>query len=291
MIWLSRNIIYQMQIKPEPEDELVINSNELVSKRMEELQKELEKKAQEEAMKAMMDPQPVLDEEGNPLLDEEGNPIMQVPEFVPLDPPQEEPAVDYMAEAREEAEAILSQARLEADAIIQDAQNQAEEMRANAQKVGEQNGYQDGMAKANRECELKKAELADQEQLLMQKYQRKEEAMEHDLVDVISNVIEKVFMVQFADKKEIVLHLADNALSNIEGSKIFQIKVSEYNYEFLLNNKLDLQDRVGSDIQIDIVLDPLLDQSQCIIETDGGIFDCSLGVQLENLIKDLRSLS
>ena len=28
-----------------------------------------------------------------------------------------------------------------------------------------------------------------------------------------------------------------------------------------------------------------------MIETDSGIFNCSLGVQLENLIKDLKSLS
>ncbi|MBQ1901671.1 MAG: flagellar biosynthesis/type III secretory pathway protein [Lachnospiraceae bacterium] len=138
---------------------------------------------------------------------------------------------------------------------------------------------------------MARADIEEQKNQMQAELLDRQQGMEHDLVDVITEVIEKVFMVQFADKKEIVLHLVDNALSNIEGSKIFQIKVSEYNYEFLENNKMDLQDRVGSDVQVDIVLDPLLDQSQCIIETDGGIFDCSLGVQLENLIKDLRSLS
>lgn len=40
-----------------------------------------------------------------------------------------------------------------------------------------------------------------------------------------------------------------------------------------------------------MIADPMLEENQCMIETDSGIFNCSLGVQLENLIKDLKSLS
>ena len=288
---MSRNIIYQMQVKPDQEEELIINSNDLVHERMEEIQRELEKKAKEAAFQEMMEPRPVLDEEGNPVLDEEGNPLMQTPDPADFEMPQEDPQIDYVEQAKEEAEMILSQARMEADAILQDANNQAEDLRSNAVSQGHDEGYRDGMARATKEMEMARADIEEQKNQMQAELLDRQQGMEHDMVDVITEVIEKVFMVQFADKKEIVLHLVDNALSNIEGSKIFQIKVSEYNYEFLENNKMDLQDRVGSDVQVDIVLDPLLDQSQCIIETDGGIFDCSLGVQLENLIKDLRSLS
>ena len=291
MIWLSRNIIYQMQIKPDSDDELIINSNDLVQERMEELQREMEQKAKEEAFRQMMEPRPVLDEEGNPVLDEEGNPVVEVPDPSEFEVQEEEPQIDYAEQAREEAEMILNQARMEADSILQDAMNQAEEMRSNAVASGHDEGYRDGMARATQEMEMARAEIQAERDQMNAELKDRQQGMGHDLVDVITEVVEKVFLVQFADKKEIVLHLVDNALSNIEGSKIFQIKVSEYNYEFLENNKVDLQDRVGSDVQVDIVLDPLLDQSQCIIETDGGIFDCSLGVQLENLIKDLRSLS
>jgi len=42
---------------------------------------------------------------------------------------------------------------------------------------------------------------------------------------------------------------------------------------------------------LEIVGDSSMGENACVIETDTGIFDCSLGVQLENLIKDLRSLS
>ena len=44
-------------------------------------------------------------------------------------------------------------------------------------------------------------------------------------------------------------------------------------------------------MSLEIVSDGGLTGNQCIIETDTGIFDCSMDVQLKNLIKDLRSLS
>ena len=44
-------------------------------------------------------------------------------------------------------------------------------------------------------------------------------------------------------------------------------------------------------MSLEIVSDIALSGNQCIIETETGVFDCSMDVQLKNLIKDLRSLS
>ena len=49
-------------------------------------------------------------------------------------------------------------------------------------------------------------------------------------------------------------------------------------------------DRVGHDIELEIVSDATVEGNDCTIETDSGVFNCSLGTQLENLIKDIRSL-
>ena len=32
-------------------------------------------------------------------------------------------------------------------------------------------------------------------------------------------------------------------------------------------------------------------KNECIIETDAGVFDCSLDIELNNLIKDIKLLS
>ena len=128
-------------------------------------------------------------------------------------------------------------------------------------------------------------------QNLQQEYLQKQSTMEKELVQVVCDVVEKVFLVQFGDKKDIILHLLDNALSNIEGGKEFLIRANEANCEFLRGHKSQLQDKVGQEILLDIVQDPLLDDTQCMIETDGGLFDCGMDTQMRNLIKDIKSLS
>ena len=55
--------------------------------------------------------------------------------------------------------------------------------------------------------------------------------MEKDLVDVILEVFNKVFHIQFDDKTEILLSLVSDAIMGIEGSKDFRIRVAEVNFE------------------------------------------------------------
>ena len=69
------------------------------------------------------------------------------------------------------------------------------------------------------------------------------------------------------------------------------MKVAETNVLFLEHHKEEILDRVGHDIELEILADSTMEGNDCIIETDSGVFNCSLGAQLENLIKDIRSLS
>ena len=52
----------------------------------------------------------------------------------------------------------------------------------------------------------------------------------------------------------------------------------------------EILERVGQNIRLEIEADASLDQTQCVIETDSGFFDCSIGIQFENLLKAVRSL-
>ena len=68
--------------------------------------------------------------------------------------------------------------------------------------------------------------------------------MEKELVDVILNVFNKVFHIQFDDKKEILLHLINNAIANIEDEKHFRIKVAGDNVSFLEKHKDEILDLI-----------------------------------------------
>ena len=42
---------------------------------------------------------------------------------------------------------------------------------------------------------------------------------------------------------------------------------------------------------LEIIEDPTLRENECIIESEGGLFDCSLGIELEELTRTLKLLS
>lgn len=50
------------------------------------------------------------------------------------------------------------------------------------------------------------------------------------------------------------------------------------------------EDEIGNDIDIEVVNDANLDTSGCFIETSFGVFDCGIDMELNNLVKDIRSL-
>lgn len=231
-----------------------------------------------------------LDEDGTPLvvIDDEGNPVInQVEE---AEEEAEEAFVDMEA-IQAQADEMIANAREEADAIIAEAQEQAEALKSHYEEEGKKSGYQEGLADAMNEFNAKKDELEAERQQLQAEFDEKERAMESELVDVITEVMERFFLIQFGNKKDLLLHLIDNALINIENSREFLIKVNDENFDFLNQYKSQLQEKVGNDLQLDIIRDPVLDIHQCLIETDGGVFDCSLDVELDNLVKDLKSLS
>ncbi len=220
------------------------------------------------------------------------NPEAEFQEGISEDTPEVvEPEIDYKALAQEEAEQILAQAREQAKQILQQGTQEAEDLRKQAFSQGQEEGYQQGIQQAMEEQKQQENQYQQRMNALNREYQEKQESMEKDLIDVIAQVFEQVFMIQFGDKKELLVHLVENAILHIESSKEFQIKVNEDNYKSLIDSKEMLQEKVGSGVKLDFILDPLLEKNQCIIETDGGVFDCSLEVQLENLLKDLRTLS
>ena len=48
---------------------------------------------------------------------------------------------------------------------------------------------------------------------------------------------------------------------------------------------------MSKDITLDITTDDTLGKNDCIIETDGAVFDCSLDKELANLTKKIKMLS
>ena len=122
-------------------------------------------------------------------------------------------------------------------------------------------------------------------------YNQRMDEMEPVLVETILQVFEKVTHVLSVDKKDLVLQLVNDVLSKTEISKEFLIRVASVDYKFMLDNRERINGVVSKKVQIEIVEDPTFKRGQCMIESDSGIYDCSLDIQLENLIETIKLMS
>lgn len=210
----------------------------------------------------------------------------QTIELIPQPDPQE-----ILDEARAEAENILAEARAQAEQIRNQAEIEAEQLKTQAQEIGRQEGYEEGAAKAHAELEEWNRQLMQEEQQRQDEYQQKMKEMEPELVDVILKVVSEVTFAAVAEKREIVLHLVERALEQAEGSRQFLIHVSKEDYPVMTEKKDYLLSQIPQSTELEIIKDVTLSQGQCMIETDGGVFDCGFDTQLNGLLADIKALS
>lgn len=197
---------------------------------------------------------------------------------------------ELIKKARQEADAILDEARAKAAEIIEDAKQEAEVLC----EQKSQQGYQDGVARLQDEIMKQRTVLQDEfediKQSLQAEYEEKLDGLETDMVNVMVRVFEKVFHIQFDNKKQILLHLIKDTLLGIDAGKNFVVRVSDGNYKFIESHVADIKEKIGNDVSIDVVNDLNLMENDCIIETATGVYNCGIDMVLSNLEKDILSL-
>lgn len=205
------------------------------------------------------------------------------------EPPEEEPQIPDGF--REMAEQMIAEAQQHADDILAAAAEEAERIKAEAHEAGQSSGYADGQKAAQEELAKGKAELEQLRSSLQTEHDEALKELEPQLLAVILQVFERVFGIQMEDKKEILTHLVTNTILGVEGAREFRIRAGAEDAPFLNEQMPLIREKVGSDISIEVIGDQTLSKGQCMIETDSGIFDCSIDTELVSLIKDLKSLA
>ena len=193
---------------------------------------------------------------------------------------------------RAEAQEILDAAQAQADEMLQNAQAQKEvdrrQARDEASKQGYNEGYQQGLAEAD---DMKRA-LAEEKRQMEEEYEQLVEDLEPEFIDTITAIYNHIFHVDLADNRDILVHLIDSTLRKVESSRTFIVHVSAEDYPYVNMQKQTLTEgAVAGRGLIEIIEDIALVKGDCLIETDGGIFDCGISTQLEELSKKLRVLS
>lgn len=273
---MSSNLLKQQFIYNEQSVTRIINSNHRMEEKMRELARVYEIADKNSATVA---PDATF---------VEGILASDAEEMIP-----EAPKVDLdalLAEAQAEANRIVEEARNSASLIISEANDKA----AVLFEEQKQAGYMEGVALVEQECNQRKEQLDEQyrarQEELEQNYIQKLDEMECDIVDAIIQVFNHVFHIQFEDKKDILLHLIQDTLQNIEAGKHFRIMVSEENWQYVDEHLEELRAELGSNVTLEVARDMKLSKSDCRIETEFGVYDCGIDLELDGLYRDIRSL-
>lgn len=280
---LSSNLLKRGYMNINQDEARVIDANERVAKRLQELaEKEQAEKADfVSGLSAQsVEPDAVLeDAEGEEA--DLGNVIKR------------NEAVDGILEAaRNEAEEIIQQARLQALKIENDAKAQAELDKIQFMEAARNQGYQDGMEQAAREAELAREEQKQYCRQLEEEYQHRMDELEPQFVETITGIYEHIFHVELQSYREILGYLISATMRKVEGSRSFIVHVSKEDFPFVsMQKKQIIAGAAIANCTVEMVEDSTLAKNECLIETEGGIFDCGLGTQLSELGQKLRLLS
>lgn len=192
----------------------------------------------------------------------------------------------------EQAKSELQDLRAQADRMIEDAHSEIEEMKAQAYEEAKEKGYQDGHAQGMQEAEAVREECLRKDEQRARDYQQQIENLEPRFIEELTDIYEHIFKVEISRYHELVSSLLSNAIQKIDGTKNYMIHVSKEDYQNVTGNKERLRSETGGgNVVMEIIEDVTLSQSQCFIETENGIYDCSLDTQLKELARKLKLLS
>jgi type III secretion protein L len=176
-----------------------------------------------------------------------------------------------VATARSAAE-ILAAAEAEAARI-------REEARA-AFEAEKQRGYEKGLADANLEMAMKKLELVDTSVAFMESVERK-------MADVVLKAL-KTFVVEVGDEAMVLQIVRKTLNAVIRTQRTVTLKVAPEMKPAVAARVAELKNTYPTVETLDVVEDPRLHGTACILETEAGVADASVETQLSAIEKSIR---
>jgi len=193
-------------------------------------------------------------------------------------------------ETEHEVEELLKGARDEAAKLVEEAKERIAREREETLAKARDNGHKDGLKKGEKEVSAKLADLEAQKREFAEEKERVLKSIEPMMVSLVIDLVYKLTGVLLEGRKGIIVHIVQQALEGYEPSNSFIIHASKEDYGTLQSAKDRLVARLREGANLVIIEDEVLGKSQCLIETDSRVIDCSLDVQLGNLAESLKML-
>lgn len=192
---------------------------------------------------------------------------------------------DIIYKAKAEADMIIREALLEARDILKNASADVENLKQQVSDEARTEGYEQGLAQAKQEYE---ALINEAQHIKMQagiEYKQILDSLEEDSVNTILDIAKKVISKELECKQNILL-LVKDAFEKCSKDRKAILKLSEQDFDFVNDNKNELESMLERSEEIEIKKDLSLKEGGCIIETSFGSIDASAATKIEKIEND-----
>lgn len=266
------------------EDAVVIDSNERMAAKIEEIASSL-KNVEQNDLNTFSEGIEAGQVAALLTGEEEGNVIHQPEQPVYDGPTPEELIAEAQAEIENMRRAAQANLNSERDATLRRAME-------DGHRQGYQEGFEEGRRQAALENQAKERELEEKERMLQEEFQRRLAELEPMMLDTLTNIYEHVFEIDMSGNRNVIMHLVENTLHRIDGGANYLVRVSKEDFPYIsMQKQAVLEKCITSSANLEVVEDITLAADECLIETDSGIYDCSVGTELKELKKQLMLLS
>ncbi len=209
---------------------------------------------------------------------------------------EDQQQVDYNAmgeeiinKAKAEADMIIKEALLEAKDILKKASVDVENLKQQVYEEARSDGYEQGLAQAKQEYEALIEEAQDIKNQAGIEYKKVLDSLEEDSVNTIIDIAKKVISKELECKQNILL-LVKDAFEKCSKDRKVVLKLSEQDYDFVNENKDELESMLERSEEIEIKKDLSLKEGGCIIETSIGSIDASAETKFEKIENDFKDI-
>ncbi len=186
----------------------------------------------------------------------------------------------------------LENCKAEAGRLIEEARAKAEQIKQTAYEEGHAEGYEAGVNEGKASVETMKSDLSARADELENDYQNKITALEPQFVDALTDIYEHIFKVDLNTYRNVVASLLTDAINNSDGARNIIIHISRDDFHNIIAQKEEILTETGMlEDNVDFVQDATLGPASCLIETENGVFDCSLETELKELKRKLMLLA
>ncbi|WP_041313712.1 FliH/SctL family protein [Heliomicrobium modesticaldum] len=197
---------------------------------------------------------------------------------------------ELMIQAREQANAIIAEARQSAAAVVAAAEQEGEAIRRRHAEEGYQFGVAQGLEAARQEAEAIVAEAWREAEAARQAKAAYIDNTESEMVELAITIAEKILAHEIANRQDVVVHIAANALKKVRDMSAVILKVNPQDYPLIQSIKPELMAMVRGLRTLAVEQDETVSPGGCVIETNHGYVDARIDAQLEEVRRVIREV-